>query len=273
MIESPWTFTLTPYSWLTSLNGSGTVADQTKNVDATVVDLMRQSEIPKGLFETSAFFEARKDRWSVFTDITYQKVAVAENVSGSRTLAINGIPIAVASGSIAASANFQMLIAEFGAAYEVATWQSAVLPGVTAVDLYAGGRVWWQQADFDLGGDLGVAGLGPFGLTRSGGRVLANSGDIEWIDPMIGARLRHQFAPGQEVMVRGDIGGFDVGSRFSWQAIGAYSFQFAKTGDTTWSGMIGYKAQYADYSQGSGITYYRYDIIEHGPIVGVSLKF
>ena len=166
-----------------------------------------------------------------------------------------------------------MLIAEFAAAYEITKWQSSVLPGTTAFDLYAGGRVWWQQANFDLGADLGVAGLGAFGLTRSGGRVIAKSPDIDWVDPLIGARIRHEFAPGQELMVRGDVGGFDVGSRFSWQAIGAYNFQFAKTQYGTWSGMIGYKAQYADYSHGSGITYYRYDIVEHGPILGMSIQF
>ena len=74
-------------------------------------------------------------------------------------------------------------------------------------------------------------------------------------------------------MLRGDVGGFDVGSRFSWQAVGAYNFQFAKTQYGVWSGIIGYKALYADYSQGSGVTFYRYNITEHGPILGLSLQF
>ena len=74
-------------------------------------------------------------------------------------------------------------------------------------------------------------------------------------------------------MLRGDVGSFDVGSRFSWQAVGAYKFDFAKTQYGVWSGMVGYKALYADYSQGSGITYYRYNITEHGPILGASLRF
>jgi len=272
-IESSWTFTITPYAWLTNLNGSSTVANQTKDIDVTFVDLMRHAEIPKDLIELSGFFEARNGRFSIFSDIVYQKIAVSQDAGGSRTLSINGIPVAVASGQINASAKFQMLIAEFSAAYEVAKWQSAVLPGVTAFDLYAGGRVWWQRADLDLGADLGFAGLGPFGLTRSGGRVIAQSGDVSWVDPLIGARLRHQFAPGQDLMIRADVGGFDVGSRFSWQAIAAYNFQFAKTSYGTWSGMLGYKAQYADYSQGAGVTYYRYAITEHGPILGVSLRF
>lgn len=272
-IENPWSYTLTPYAWLTNINGSGTVANQTKNIDVTFVDLMRHSEIPKNLFELAGVFEARNGRFSIFTDVVYQKIGVAEDVSGSRTLSINGIPIAVASGHLDASAKFQMVIAELSAAYEIAKWQSPVMPGVTALDFYAGGRLWWQQATVDLGADLGVAGLGPFGLSRSAGRVIAKSPDIDWVDPLVGVRLRHQFAPGQDVMLRGDVGGFDVGSRFSWQAIGAYNFEFAKTNYGVWSGMLGYKALYADYSQGSGITFYRYNITEHGPILGVNLRF
>ncbi len=189
-IESPWTFTLMPYAWLTNVNGSGTVANQTKNIDVTFVDLMRRSEIPKNLFEAAGFFEARNGRFSVFSDIVYQMIGVTENISGSRTLSIGSIPVATATGRIDASANFQMLIAELSAAYELAKWQSPVLPGSTAFDFYAGGRLWWQQATLDLGADLGVAGLGRFGLTRSGSRVIAKSPDIDWVDPLIGARLR-----------------------------------------------------------------------------------
>ena len=142
-IANPWNYTLTPYAWLTNVNGSGTVANPTKNIDVTFVDLMRRSEIPKNLFEVAGFFEVRNNRFSVFTDIVYQHIGVAENVAGSRTLSIGGVPVARASGSISASAKFQMLIAEISAAYEVAKWQSSVLPGTTAFDLYAGGRVWW----------------------------------------------------------------------------------------------------------------------------------
>jgi len=58
-IESSWTFTITPYAWLTNLNGSSTVANQTKDIDVTFVDLMRHAEIPKDLIELSGFFEAR----------------------------------------------------------------------------------------------------------------------------------------------------------------------------------------------------------------------
>jgi hypothetical protein len=47
----------------------------------------------------------------------------------------------------------------------------------------------------------------------------------------------------------GDVGGFGVGSDFSWQVVGAYSWDFATTGATTWAGVIGYRALSVDYTK------------------------
>lgn len=274
-LANQWTYTLSAYSWLTSLNGTTTVANQTKDIDVTFVDLLKQAQIPKTLFETSVFAEARNGRFSLFSDLNYEMLQVSKSGARSRTLTIGGVPVAVASGSVSASVKVQMFIATLAASYEVARWQSPIgMPGATAAfDLYAGARIWWQQADLDLGAAAGIAGLGPLNLAVSGGRIVATSGDVSWVDPLVGARLRYQFAPGRVLTISGDIGGFDVGSRFSWQAVGAYNFDLLKTPYGIWSGMIGYKALYADYSQGSGVRYYNYDLVQHGPIMGLTLRF
>ena len=38
-------------------------------------------------------------------------------------------------------------------------------------------------------------------------------------------------------------------------------------------GLIGYKALYADYAQGQGRKRYEFDILQHGPVVGISLRW
>jgi hypothetical protein len=76
----------------------------------------------------------------------------------------------------------------------------------------------------------------------------------------VGARLRHQFAPGLDLSISGDVGGFGVGSKFSWQALAALNYEFAKTKNVAWSGMIGYKALSVDYSKNSGLSTYEYDM-------------
>jgi hypothetical protein len=79
--------------------------------------------------------------------------------------------------------------------------------------------------------------------------VLSAEKSVSWFDPLVGLRLRF--------VVSGDVGGFDVGSKFSWQVLGA----------------LDYEALSADYSQGSGLSRYEYDLTMHGPIFGVTARF
>jgi hypothetical protein len=110
-------------------------------------------------------------------------------------------------------------------------------------------------------------------LILSGNLAIARSGSVDWVDPVVGARLRHRFAPGHELAVRGDVGGFGAGSQFSWNALAAYSWDFAVRNGVTYSGVLGYRALYVDYEQGSGRNKYAYDVLTHGPIFGLNIGF
>jgi hypothetical protein len=52
--------------------------------------------------------------------------------------------------------------------------------------------------------------------------------------------------------VRGDIGGFGVGSEFSWNLLGAYGWQIAARNGVTYAGIVGYRLLSVDYQKGSG---------------------
>jgi hypothetical protein len=163
---------------------------------------------------------------------------------------------------------------QFGAAYEIARWGAAPGPGApgsfTALDVMAGGRYWWQKVDINLA----LAGTINFvGLDLVGNRAVARSGDVDWLDPFVGVRLRHQIAPGKELTFSGDVGGFGVGSKFSWQLVGAYGWDICVKNNVTWAAVIGYRALYVDYAQGAGLTRYQYDMLQHGPIIGISARF
>ena len=86
-------------------------------------------------------------------------------------------------------------------------------------------------------------------------------------------RLRHQFAPAWNLAISVNVGGFDVGSRFSWQVLAALDYEFCRSKNVTWSGMLGYKALSVDYSQGSGLSLYRFDMTMHGPVFGLTARF
>jgi hypothetical protein len=92
-------------------------------------------------------------------------------------------------------------------------------------------------------------------------------------DPFIGARLRQEMAPGQNLTLRGDVGGFDVGSDFSWQVIATYDFQLCVTDRYAIDGYLGYRALSVHYSEGSGVNRYEFDAIQQGPVMGATLRF
>jgi len=264
-----WTFSATPYGWVPLLNGSTTVKGRTVDVDVNfndLMDLIRHSEIPKDLFALMGYFEARKGRLSFFADLVYLKVGLDRSMTRSRSVdALN------ATVGASAGLKYEMFIAEFAAAYEVTRWGSTGMSGSgTAIDIFGGVRAWWQRADASLA-LAGTINVGDLALNANG--TLLASDRVSWADPLIGLRLRHQFSPGLNFVASGDVGGFGVGSQFSWQALAAVNYDFYARNNIIWSGMLGYKALSVDYSKGSGLTRYEYDMTMHGPILGITARF
>ena len=265
-VAPAWTFSLTPYFWAPSLNGSTTVKGRTTDINASFIDILDHTQFPKGLFELAAFGEARYGRLGLLADITYLKLGLGAGISHSR-----GNDEVNAAVGVSAGLTVEMVIAELAAAYEFARWNGMTSPAsTTALDLYAGGRVWWQHGDaqFLVSGTVNI-----FDLQRTREGTLSATGDVSWVDPVVGARLRHQFAPAWNLVVSGDVGGFGVGSKFSWQAIAALDYEFSRTKSVAWSGMLGYKALSVDYSKGSGLSHYEYDMTMYGPIFGITARF
>jgi len=261
-----WTYSLTPYFWAISLDGSTTVKGRTSDVDVGFFNILDHTQFPKGLFQLAALGEARFGRFALLADILYMKADLSAGATRLRGSDAIG-------GALGVSAGFglEMTIAQVAAAYEITRWNGLTsAASTTALDIYAGGRAWWQRANVDISA-TGTLNIFDLTFTRAG--VLSAEKSVSWFDPLVGMRLRHQFAPAWNLVVSGDVGGFDVGSKFTWQVLGALDYEFCRSKSVTWSGMIGYKALSADYSQGSGLNHYEYDLTMHGPIFGVTARF
>jgi hypothetical protein len=269
--ESGWSVTFTPYAWLISLNGSQTVRGRTVDVDETFFDIVHDT-IGKGgqLFAAMAQAEARHGPFAVFGDVVWEQFAI----KGGGVFARSVRPGITAGLAATGELRGKMAIAEAGAAYEIARFGfpfGDVVRIPTALDVLAGARHWYQEADvsFDIRVTVDIADL----VVVERNRAIAKSGSVDWTDPFIGARLRFAVAPGHQVFVRGDVGGFDVGSNFSWQAIAGYQFDFAAWSGITFSGLIGYRALHVDYTQGEGRRHYEFDMLQHGPVLGLTMRF
>lgn len=273
--SSPWTFTFAPYGWLTFMSGTLTVAGQSTQVNTNAFEMFTSSQ---SLITFMAYAEARyEDRLGLFVDSMYANLTAGR--SATRGFFLPGI-----SGSAVASAsvNYETLTVQFGAAYEVVKVgpdRSGEGPGMagvgqTAFDVVVGGRWWYQRVDMTLNffGSVNVS-MPNLSLSANRSQVFANSGSIGWVDPLVGFRVRHHLAPGQHIALEADIGGFGIGSRISAEAQLAYSLEFGNAIGVNWAGVIGYRALYVDYTQGSGSSYFEMNLLQHGPLLGVRGRF
>jgi len=259
---NPWTLSVMPYGWVPYLDGDVTIKGRTVSIDVTPIEVLEHLDAAPWM----SYIEARRGPLAFYNDIFYAKLGVDAN----RARSIDGLNL-----NATANLKVELAIIEAGAAYEIAKWRSGggikdnVPQRVTALDLIVGARYWHQEMAISLA-------LGAFdttGLDLSASRAVARGGSVDWVDPLVGFRIRHQLSPGRELVFRADVGGFDVGSQFSWNLMGAYSWDFAVRGGVTYSGLLGYRALSVDYTKGSGLSTYEYDVVMHGPIVGLAAKF
>jgi hypothetical protein len=251
---SPWTFTFTTYGWVPWLSGNATIKGRAFDVQVTPIELLDHlnwSTLPAWM----SYAEARNGPVGLFNDIVYA------NVSGSKDFArpLPG-PLPPLLGGV--SVNYEQATVEFGGTYQVWSGANPALAGSAALDLLAGGRYWHQDASAS-----GFLSLPPFS------RETDRSGSVDWVDPFVGARLRQQLAPGESLMLRADVGGFGVGSDATWQVLATYNWQMCALDGHLIDGYLGYRALSVDYSQGSGNTQYKFDVLFQGPVAGATLHF
>lgn len=258
-----WTFSVTPYGWLPYLQGHQTVRGRTVSIDANPIQVLEHLDAAPWM----SYVEARRGRLAFYNDIFYAKLGV--DASRARSFDRSSI-------NVAADVQFEQAIIEAGAAYEIGRWHSGggikddAPARFTALDLVLGARYWHQDMSIKL---ALTAVFDTRDLDISGSRAIARGGDVDWVDPLVGFRIRHQMAPGRELVFRADVGGFDVGSTISWNIAAAYGWDVAVRNGVTYSGVLGYRALSVDYTKGSGLHRYEYDVLQHGPVVGLSVKF
>lgn len=123
-----------------------------------------------------------------------------------------------------------------------------------ATDIIGGAR--YSKIDAEAGINASLFG-------QTGG--IARSGDKDWVDPYIGVRVQHPFADRWTLVGYGDVGGFGVGSDFTWQALAGLNYDFSKTV----SGRFGHRYLSVDYDK-SG---FLYDMDTCGLFAGVGFRF
>ena len=270
--DSPdhWQFSFTPYGWATSINGDVTARGHKAHVNEDFIEIIEKSD---SMLAWMSYFEARKGRFALFTDLVWADLGFPGRFDITRS-PLGRFDRATLNVQGRAQLDYQQTIIQSGIAYEIARWQGAQ-GGFTALDLMGSARYWNQDVDLSLRltGTLTVD-LPELGLKlqRSRNVAIAHSGQLEWVDPVVGARIRHQMASGSDVALLADFGGFGAGSEFSWQLVGTYGFD-VNCSRTPFHIVVGYRALAVDYSEKGRHGTNALDVVQHGPIIGVNFRW
>jgi hypothetical protein len=122
-------------------------------------------------------------------------------------------------------------------------------------DVFFGGRINYLSANLRINGPLAVRSV---------------DGSKTWFDPIVGLQL-HTPDTGKRwhAQVYAEIGGFGVGSTFTWQIFPTFGVNLAK-----WASLeFGYRWLDIDYSRGENLTLFKYDVLTQGPLMGFAFRF
>jgi hypothetical protein len=142
-------------------------------------------------------------------------------------------------------------IIEFGGTYRIVKAAIGTEPhSKLGVEGLVGGRYWNTDVRMEL-------------------PTFDTSKSKDWFDPIVGVRLKIGLLKNLSFHFQGDIGGFGVGSKFTWNTEGLLIYDLSRY----FSLKLGYRAMGVDYESGSGSSKFKYDVTYYGPVLGLVVKF
>ena len=235
-----WQVDVMPYFWAASLTGDVMVKGLQSHVNESFSDLVKYIDAG-GM----AHAEVMKGNWGFFVDGIYLKLSDSGDAFHQKV------------GFVSGDVKIENWIVELGGLYRIGQWPLGDNKKTRlSLDALGGGRYWYLKGTLNFSApNLGV--------------FLDNSASKEWVDPFVGLRMQADLTENLVFQLRGDIGGFGVGSNFSWNASGVFGYSFTPMV----SGWLGYRAMAVDYESGSGANKFKYDVTMYGPIMGLGLRF
>ena len=208
--SSPWEFRITPYAWLTAIDGSTGPTGFVSDIDAGFDDIFDVLEMAAAIQ-----VEARIGRWGFMGDAFYAELGNSGTLPGPLQTNVD--------------LDFEQFLGEATVFYRVSESSESF------VDLYAGVR--YNSINLDLTA-TSTGTLLPINASRSG--------DESWTDPIVGIRTQWEINDRWFLAAKGDIGGFGAASDFTWNLQGSVGYKFNECVSLE----AGYRYFDTDYSDG-----------------------
>jgi hypothetical protein len=225
-----WEHTLFVYGMGAAIDGKARIGSLEVPVDASISDVFSKLE-----FGAMGAYRADNGTWSYTVDATYMGLGGSSRTDRGRVLGKADIDQFTLMGTVGRRVG-EHLEALFSLAY------------------------------FDLSNKLELRTTLP--VT---GETVVNraSRNASWVDPLLGLQYRAPLGERWNVTLRGDVGGFGIGSDLNYQLLGALGW---KAGERT-NLFFGWRLIAFDYETGRDSNYQRYDLTEQGPMIGFSATF
>jgi hypothetical protein len=221
-------FSVTPYLWAASLDGKvGVRGLPPADVNQDFNDLLKK--VDGGL---TLFLDGRVGRFGAFADVDYLKFSA--DGDPPRGILFSDLKVDINTLNTSLYGYYRVLGNER-----------------TALDVLAGGRLWYVRTEIDLQGAL-----------LPGRKADASE---TWADPVVGVRGQVELGAGFHLFGLADVGGFGVSSDSTWQVMGALGYRLTDR----IVARAGYRHLDVDYDHDGFV----YDVKLSGPILGVSIRF
>jgi hypothetical protein len=185
-------------------------------------------------FAGMVYVEAHSNKWAITSDIVYMNLN--QEVPPSTLLH---------SGTVSAK--------QF-------VWEPAGFYRITSfLEVGAGGRLNNLQAGIDVRRNVIPAGT----------EEVNESGSKTWFDPILIARVATDINDKWLFRLRGDVGGFGVGSDFTWQLQAYAGYRFSRVFQLT----AGYRILSIDYDKGTDAERFIYNVDTFGPVIRMGFNF
>ena len=251
---SPWSFTFTTYGWVPWLSGNMTIKGRTFDVQVDPIEMFEHldwSTLPAWM----SYAEARSGPISLFNDIVYANVSGSGGFAKAPPVWVKLCRAVFPSTTNKRSSNLGVLTKSGRAS--------------TRRYLAPPRSIFWRAGATGTRRWMSPVSLVCIPYRERLRDPDRSTGSIRLSVPDFAS----SFAPGTSLILRGDVGGFGAGSDFSWQVLATYNWQLCTFGGHLIDGYLGYRALSVDYSQGSGTTEYKYDVLMQGPVMGATLHF
>jgi len=222
--ENKWGFLIEPYLLIPYMSGNIGL----RNLPEVEVDANPGDIFSKLQFGGMLYLEAHNDDWAITSDLLYMNLG--QDVTPG---------IIISSGNV----NAQQWAWEFAGLYRILPFFEAGI----------GGRLNNIQAGLDINRkEIG-------GETTLIGSEMSET----WVDPVILIRVNGDTKNKWLFQFRGDVGGFGIGSDFSYQAQGFVGYRFTRLFQLT----TGYRVLGMNYDKGTGENRFRYHMNIFGPVI------